>query len=124
MIVAGTFSDRWIGASQELRAEIFEMWIAVHRLWQERGCRLIATMDEANVAGRPDGTRANFFTVWEIPDPTLVRELLEMVWDEYGERPLRLAEYFSLTASVGKPIVTMELDLGGPQRATAPQVTA
>jgi hypothetical protein len=48
----------------------------------------------------------------------MVRDLLTPFWDEDGERPLRLSGYFSLEAILGKPIITMEQQLGGPTRAT------
>jgi hypothetical protein len=120
MIVRGTFRESWIDATPEKRDEIFEAWLDVHRGWQARGCRMIATMDDISAVGTPQPGGANFYTIWEIPDPSIVRELLQPVWDEPGELPLRLAEYFTLHATVGKPIITMELQLGGPQQATPP----
>ena len=52
-----------------------------------------------------------------------MRDLLEPVWDEHGQEPVRLAEYFSLETVVGKPILTMETELGGALLATAPGKT-
>jgi hypothetical protein len=122
MIVHGTFRESWIDALPEKRDTIFAAWLALHREWQTRGCRLIATMDDLSVVGAPQPGGANFYTVWEIPDPSIVKELLEPVWDEHGELPLRLAEYFTLRTTIGKPIVTMEQQLGGPQQATPPAI--
>ena len=120
MIVRGWFRESWIDASPTRRDEIFAAWIDVHRGWQAKGCRLILTMDDISAVGRPAGSRCNFYSVWEIPEPGIVRELLEPIWDENGEASLRLAEYFVLETVVGKPILTMERDLGGPQPATPP----
>lgn len=124
MIVHGTFREAWIDATPELRDAIFVAWLDVHRSWQERGCRLILTMDDTSVVGQPQPGGANFYTVWEIPEPSIVRELLDPVWDELADLPLRLAEYFALRVTVGKPIITMESELGGPQQATAPGTPA
>lgn len=118
MVVRGWFRESWIDASAELRARIFAEWIDVHRGWLERGCRLILTMDDTTAVGRIDGSRCNFYTVWEIPEPGVVRELLAPIWDEKAERPLRLAEYFTVETVVGKPVITMELALGGTELPT------
>ena len=120
MIVRGWFRESWIDASPEKRDEIFAAWIDVHRRWQTKGCRLIMTMDDISTVGHTPGTRCNFYSVWEIPEPAIVRELLNPVWDEDGVEQTRLAEYFALETVVGKPILTMERELGGPQTATAP----
>lgn len=120
MIVRGWFRDSWIDATPALRDEIFETWLDVHRRWQALGCRLVMTMDDVSGVGRSSGARCNFYSVWEIPGPEIVRELLEPVWDEYGKESLRLAEYFVLETVVGKPILTMETALGGPLAATPP----
>ena len=120
MIVRGWFRESWIDASQTRRDEIFRTWIDVHQRWQTKDCRLILTMDDISSVGQTPGTRCNFYTVWEIPDPAIVRELLNPIWDEEGIEPLRLAEYFAIETVVGKPILTMETQLGGPQTATAP----
>lgn len=121
LIVRGWFRESWIDAAPALRDEIFSMWIEVHRRWQEAGCRLVMTMDDMSSVGRTHGARANFYSVWEIPGPEVVRELLAPVWDEEGRERLRLAEYFALEVITGKPILTMESDLGGPVQATAPE---
>jgi hypothetical protein len=118
MIIQGSFREAWIDATPELREEIFAAWIAIHHEWQEKGCRLIVTMDDVTVVGRASTSRPNFYAVWEIPEPGMVRDLLTPFWDEDGERPLRLSGYFSLEAILGKPIITMEQQLGGPTRAT------
>lgn len=121
MIVRGWFRESWIDATPALRDEIFAAWLDLHRGWQERGCRLILTMDDVSAVGRTTDARANFYSVWEIPGPEVVRELLTPVWDEEGTGSLRLAEYFALETVVGKPILTMESALGGALQATAPE---
>lgn len=118
MVVRGWFRESWIDASTERREEVFAAWIDVHRGWMDRGCRLILTMDDTSAVGRVSESRCNFYTVWEIPDPAVVRELLAPIWDEKAETPLRLAEYFALETFVGKPVVTMERELGGTHAAT------
>jgi hypothetical protein len=118
MIIQGTFREAWIDASPELRDEVFAAWIDVHHEWQAKGCRLIVTMDDVTMVGRSSSNRSNFYALWEIPEPGMVRELLSPFWDEAGERSLRLSGYFSLEAILGKPIITMEQQLGGPTRAT------
>ena len=120
MIVRGWFRESWIDATPNRREEIFAAWLDVHRRWQALGCRLILTMDDVSVVGRPTGSHCNFYSVWEIPRPDVIRDLLEPVWDEHGREPVRLAEYFSLETVVGKPILTMETELGGALLATPP----
>ena len=124
MIVHGTFRETWIDAPPELRAAIFAAWLDLHRDWQARGCQLVATMDDTSVVGQPQPGGANFYTIWEIPDPSIIKELLDPAWDEQADLPVRLANYFALRVTVGKPIITMEHELGGPQQATPPDAPA
>jgi hypothetical protein len=118
MVVRGWFRDSWIDATPELRKEIFAAWIDIHKSWIAKGCRLIFTMDDTGAVGRTSESRCNFYTVWEIPDAALVRELLALVWDEKADTPLRLAKYFALETVIGKPIATMERELDGTHAAT------
>lgn len=117
MIVQGWFEDAWWQATDEERQVAYEGWIGLHRQWQQLGARLICTIDdELNLVGRPRGGGWSFYTIWEIPTPALTYELLTML-----HTPLRsghkLTSYFSLQTVVGKPIISMERDLGGPQQA-------
>lgn len=121
MLVRGTFRDAWLRAGEDERTQAFETWVDVHREWQESGCRLIVTMDDLLHASEAPSGSGNFFTVWEIPDPSALSTLTDPFWkvrDPYG---LKLAVYFSIEITIGKPIVSMEHALGGPQAASSPR---
>jgi hypothetical protein len=116
MLVVGTFEDAWMTGTRQEREQAYERWIALHRAWQSQGARLICTMDDLGSAGRPGTERGNFYTVWEIPNPDIAHTLLEPMWGQAGQTPL--TAHFSIRVSIGKPIISMERDLGGPQQAT------
>jgi hypothetical protein len=120
MIVRGAFQDGWSLAPQEEKNRAFRAWIEVHKQWQAMGCRLIVTIDdELNMVGQPGGRLWNFYSVWEIPDPGVVYDLLNLFRTEKpGE--VRLDRYFRLETVVGKPILGLERGLGGAQQATTP----
>ncbi|HST17288.1 MAG TPA: hypothetical protein VLK36_06440 [Gaiellaceae bacterium] len=120
MLVSGVFEDAWMTAVGDERQQAYVKLIGLHREWQARGARLICTMDDLGSAGRPGTERANFYEVWEIPSPDIVHDLLEDVWSNKNGMPL--TAHFSVRVSIGKPIVSMERDLGGPQLATTAQI--
>jgi hypothetical protein len=118
LIVRGGFQDAWSVAPQAEKNDVFRAWIATHERWQELGCRLIVTLDdELSMAGQPRGRLWNFYSVWEIPSPDVVYDLLTMFRTE-EEGAIRLDKYFSFETVVGKPIVSLERAMGGPQLAT------
>ena len=118
MIVRGAFQDGWSLASQEEKNAVFRHWVGVHQRWQELGCRLVATLDdELSMAGQPGARLWNFYSIWEIPDPALTYELLDMFREE-DPHAIRLDRYFSIETVVGKPILGLERGLGGVQQAT------
>lgn len=116
MLVSGVFESRWMHAVGNERQEAYKKLIAYHREWQSLGARLICTMDDLTSAGRPGTERANFYELWEIPSPARAHDLLEGLWANHDGEPL--TAHFSLRISIGKPIISMERDLGGPQLAT------
>lgn len=108
MIVRGGFQDAWSVAPQSEKNEVFAKWIAVQREWLGLGCRLIATLDdELNMVGQPRGRLWNFYSLWEIPDPGIVYDLLNPFRTE-AEGEIRLDKYFSIETVVGKPIMSLE----------------
>lgn len=112
MIVRGAFQDAWSTASQEEKNDVFRAWIDIHRGWLEKGCRLVATLDdELNMVGQPGARLWNFYSVWEIPDPALTKELLDPFRTEDVET-IRLDRYFRFELVVGHPIGSMERALG------------
>jgi hypothetical protein len=118
MIVRGAFQDPWSTATQEEKDRVFHEWIAIHREWQERGCRLIATLDdELNMVGQPGARLWNFYSLWEIPDPSITLELLNPFRTEDPNR-VRLDRYFRFELVVGRPVTSLERALGGPQPAS------
>lgn len=120
MLVNGLFEEAWMSAPGDERQQAYVKLIAFQRRWQALGARLICTMDDLSSAGRPGTERGNFYQVWEIPSPDVVHELLEGLWANDDGHPL--TAFFSLRISVGKPIVSIERDLGGPQLATTAEI--
>jgi len=117
MIVRGAFQDAWSTASQDEKNQVFHAWIETHRRWQELGCRLIVSIDdELNMVGQPGARLWNFYSVWEIPDPALTYDLLNLFRIE-DPGAIRLDRYFRVETVVGKPIVSLERELGGPVQA-------
>ncbi len=113
MIVRGGFQDAWSMALQPEKNEVFAKWIAVQKGWADLGCRLIATLDdELNMVGQPRGRLWNFYSLWEIPDPGIVYDLLNPFRSEV-EGEIRLDRYFSIETVVGKPINSLERALLG-----------
>lgn len=113
MIVRGAFQDGWSLADQDEKNQVFREWVAIHKEWQSLGCRLIVTLDdELSMVGQPGGRLWNFYSVWEVPDPSIVYDLLNFFRTEEPGR-LRLDKYFRFETVVGKPIVSMEKALLG-----------
>ena len=109
MIVRGGFQDGWSLAPQDEKNAVFKAWIEVQRGWQDdHGCRLIATLDdELSMVGQPRGRLWNFYSLWEIPSPDVVYDLLNGFRTE-AEGAIRLDRYFSIETLVGKPVVSLE----------------
>ena len=119
MIVRGAFQDAWSTATQAEKDEVFHTWIDIHKRWQAEGCRLVATLDdELNMVGQPGGRLWNFYSVWEIPDPTMTKRLLDPFRTE-DPSVIRLDRFFRFELVVGNPISSMERALGGPMQATS-----
>src|SRR5688500_3159026 len=107
MIVRGAFQDPWSTATQEEKDKVFSERIAIHREWQDLGCRLIVTLDdELNMGGQPGARLWNFYSVWEITEPGITLQLLNPFRTEDPDR-VRLDRYFRLELVVGKPITSL-----------------
>jgi hypothetical protein len=112
LIVRGAFQDAWSVAPQEEKDRVFQAWMDVHRAWVDLGARPIATIDdELSMVGQPRARLWNFYSIWEIPDPALVYELMNLFRVE-DPGVIRLDRYFSIETVVGKPIVSLERTLG------------
>jgi hypothetical protein len=119
IIVRGAFQDSWSTATQEEKDKVFAEWLAIHKSWQQKGCRLIVTLDdELNMVGQPGARLWNFYSIWEVPDPKITWELLNEFRTEDPGR-VRLDRYFRLETVVGMPITSLERELGGPQQASS-----
>jgi len=113
LIVRGAFQDGWSLADQAEKDQVFKEWIEIHKEWQALGCRLIATVDdELSMVGQPGGRLWNFYSLWEIPEPGIVYDLLNFLRTEQPGK-LRLDKYFRFETLVGKPIVSLEKALLG-----------
>ncbi len=113
LIVRGAFQDGWSLADQSEKNQVFREWIEIHKKWEDMGCRLIATVDdELSMVGQPGSRLWNFYSLWEIPEPGIVYDLLNFFRTEETGK-LRLDKYFRFETVVGKPIVSMEKALLG-----------
>jgi hypothetical protein len=122
LIVRGAFQDGWSLADQAEKDLAFHEWSEIHKEWQALGCRLIATVDdELSMVGQPGARLWNFYSLWEIPEPGIVYDLLNFFRTEEPGR-LRLDRYFRFETVVGKPIVSMEKALLGGIAWAAPAV--
>lgn len=118
LIVRGGFRSGWLLATQAEKNEVFQSWIKVHEQWKQMGCRLLATLDdELSMVGEPGARVWNFYSVWEIPEPSIVYDLLNLFRLEDPD-VVRLDRYFSIETVVGKPVVSLERHLGWPQQAS------
>lgn len=118
MIVRGAFQDAWSTATQQEKDDVFRTWVEIHKDWQAKGCRLVATLDdELNMVGQPGGRLWNFYSIWEIPSPEITLELLNPFRTE-DTSVIRLDRFFRFELVVGHPIGSLERALGGPQQAT------
>jgi hypothetical protein len=117
MLLSGNFETAWRTAAHEEREQAYVRLITLHRRWQNMGARLICTIDNLGNAGQPPAGEANFYSVWEIPSPAIVQELIDPFW--HGDGDLPLTAHFSVRLTVGKPIISMERDLGGTETATS-----
>lgn len=116
VLLSGTFEPAWRSAAHEEREQAYRKLITLHRNWQAIGARLLCTLDNLGTAGQPASGDANFHSVWEIPTPAIIHELIDPFW--HGDGDLPLTAHFSIRLTVGKPIVSMERDLGGTQLAS------
>lgn len=112
MIVRGAFQDAWSVADQGEKNEVFAALKAAYGEWIDLGCTLVATLDdELSMVGQPGARIWNFYSIWEIPDPAIVYELMNVFRVEDPE-VIRLDRYFKLETVVGKPIVGIEHAVG------------
>jgi hypothetical protein len=112
MIVRGAFQDAWSTADQDEKNRVFQALKDAYRAWTELGCTLVVTLDdELSMVGQPGSRLWNFYSVWEIPDPAVVYELMNLFRIE-DPSVIRLDRYFRLETVVGKPIVGIERVVG------------
>jgi len=112
MIVRGAFQDAWSVADQSEKNEVFAALKSTYAQWVELGCTLVATLDdELSMVGQPGSRMWNFYSIWEVPDPAVVYELMNLFRIEDPDT-IRLDRYFKLETVVGKPIVGVEQAVG------------
>lgn len=112
MIVRGAFQDAWSVADQAEKNLVFDALKAAYGQWVELGCTMVATLDdELSMVGQPGARIWNFYSIWEIPDPAIVYELMNVFRVE-DPAVIRLDRYFKLETVVGKPIVGIERAVG------------
>jgi len=108
MIVRGAFQDGWLMANQDEKNTVFRAWIEIHHEWEKLGCRLITTLDdELSMVGQPGARLWNFYSIWEVPEPGAVYDLLNFFRVEAPDK-IRMDKYFRFETVVGKPILSME----------------
>jgi hypothetical protein len=112
MIVRGAFQDGWSNADQDEKNEVFQALKEAYATWVGHGCTMIATLDdELSMVGQPGARLWNFYSIWEIPEPGIVYDLLNLFRREEAG-VIRLDKYFRLETVVGKPIVGIERAVG------------
>jgi hypothetical protein len=112
MIVRGAFQDAWSVADQNEKNAVFQALKEAYQQWTALDCTLVATLDdELSMVGQPGARLWNFYSIWEIPDPAVVYELMNLFRVE-DPAVIRLDRYFRLEAVVGKPIVGVERAVG------------
>ena len=112
LVVRGAFQDGWLLADQAEKNEVFRTWIEIHHEWEKLGCKLISTLDdELSMVGQPGARLWNFYSLWEIPDPGVVYDLMTLFRVEEAGK-IRIDKYFRFETVVGKPIVSLERALG------------
>jgi len=113
LVVRGAFQDGWSLADQAEKNEVFRAWIEIHHEWEKLGCRLISTLDdELSMVGQPGARLWNFYSLWEIPDPGVVYDLMTLFRVEEPGK-VRIDKYFRFETVVGKPVVSLERALLG-----------
>jgi hypothetical protein len=112
MIVRGAFLDAWSNAEQAEKDGVFEALKDAYARWVDLGCTMIVTLDdELSMVGQPGARLWNFYSLWEIPEPGIVYDLLNLFRREEAGA-IRLDRYFRLETVVGKPIVGIERAVG------------
>lgn len=112
MIVRGAFQDAWSMADQAEKNRVFDALKSTFTAWNDHGCILVATLDdELSMVGQPGSRLWNFYSIWEIPDPKLSYDLLNLFRIEDPE-VIRLDKYFRIEVVVGKPILGIERAVG------------
>lgn len=112
MIVRGAFQAAWSDADQAEKNRVFDALKDAYAKWVDLGCTMIATLDdELSMVGQPGARLWNFYSIWEVPDPAVVYELMNVFRVE-DPGAIRLDRYFRLESVVGKPIVGIERAVG------------
>ena len=112
MIVRGAFLDAWSNAEQDVKNRVFDELKTAYAQWVNLGCTMVATLDdELSMVGQPGARLWNFYSLWEIPEPSIVYDLLNLFRREEAGA-IRLDKYFRLETVVGKPIVGIERAVG------------
>ena len=119
LIVRGAFQDGWSLADQSEKNQVFHEWIEIHKKWEDMGCRLIATVDdELSMVGQPGSRLWNFYSLWEVPEPGVVYDLLNFFRTEETGK-LRLDKYFRFETVVAE--CSLGPERGNGRGRTAPK---
>ena len=111
-ILMGAFQEGWLLADQAEKDKVFKYWIDTQKKWKTHDCRLICAIDnELLLVGEAPVGTYNFYQVWEIPEPSVVKDLLDYFRYPKDGGP-RLDRYFRFQAVIGNPIETMDEALG------------
>ncbi len=111
VVLQGAFQDGWLLADQPEKDTVFRYWVQVHKQWTNWGARFIASVDSEllNLGAAPVGSW-NFCELWEIPDPALVKQMLDCFRYPKDGGP-RIDKYFRFQAVIGRPIGSLEREL-------------
>ena len=108
-IVRGAFLTGWTDAPQTEKDSVFKEYLDIHQRWvSEFGVKFITSLDdELMMVGSPGGRMWNFYEVYEIPDPAIVKKMLDL-FRYPPDGHMRLDKYFRLEVVVGHPIGSLE----------------
>jgi hypothetical protein len=114
VLLRGAFLPGWSDAPQSEKDEVFREYLQIHKDWAaELGVKFIASLDnEMLIVGPPSTREANFFELYEVPDPTVLKKMLDYYRYPKNGR-MRLDKYFRFEAVIGNPIGSLERAMAG-----------
>lgn len=85
VLLRGAFLPGWSDAPQSEKDEVFREYLQIHTEWAaDLGVKFIASLDnEMLIVGPPSTREANFFEVYEVPDPAVLSKVLQEITNRH-----------------------------------------